>query len=62
MDTQIAKLKEVFPLVPVPTRVAEMLGIWPKLPENAVVKEFETPGGIVKMSCLAEAIEVQANY
>ena len=43
-----------------PARVAELLGFWPRLPEETVVKEFETPVGIAKMYYLADAIQVQA--
>jgi hypothetical protein len=47
------------PEVLVPVRVAEALGFWPKLPEGAVIRAYETAGGVVRMPTVEEGIEVQ---
>lgn len=49
------------PEVVVPARVAEKLGFWPELPEDAVSEEYEAAGGgRLTMYYLGNAIEVQA--
>lgn len=47
------------PEVLVPVKVAEKLSFWPKLPEGAVIRPYETPGGITRMCHLAKPIEVK---
>jgi len=48
------------PEVLVPVKVAEKLSFWPELPEGAVVKTYETAGGITRMYRASNAIEIQA--
>ena len=48
------------PEVLIPVRVAERLTFWPKLPEDVVIKTYETPGGISRMHYLADATEIQS--
>ncbi len=47
------------PEVLVPLKVAEELSFWPMLPEGAIVKAFETTGGIVRMYYITDAVETQ---
>jgi len=46
------------PEVMAPVRVAEALGFWPHLPKGAVVKAYETAGGVVRMHHIKEAVEM----
>ena len=48
------------PEVLVPVKVAEKLTFWPELPEGAMVKAYETAGGIARMCRISKAIEIQA--
>jgi len=48
------------PEVLVPMKVAEKLSFWPELPEGAMVKAYETAGGIARMYRISKAIEIQA--
>lgn len=48
------------PEVLVPVKVAEKLSFWPELPEGAMVKAYETAGGIARMYRISKAIEIQA--
>lgn len=48
------------PEVLVPVKVAEKLSFWPELPEGAMVKAYETAGGIARMYRISGAIEIQA--
>jgi len=48
------------PEVLVPVKVAEKLSFWPELPEGAMVKAYETTGGIARMCRISKAIEIQA--
>ena len=48
------------PEVLVPVKVAEKLSLWPELPEGAMVKAYETAGGIARMYRISKAIEIQA--
>lgn len=48
------------PEVVVPLKVAERLGFYPELPQGAVVKAYETAGGIARMYYIADAVEIQA--
>ena len=43
-----------------PLRVAELLGFYPSLPKGAVVKTYETAGGLVRMYHVEEGVEIQA--
>lgn len=47
------------PEILVPTRVAEILGFLPQLPQGTLIKAYETAGGIVKMYSLKDAVKVQ---
>lgn len=47
------------PEVLIPIRAAEALGLWPKLPDGAVIRAYETAGGTVRMSTVEEGVEVQ---
>ena len=48
------------PEVVVPIEVAERLSFYPKLPQGAIVKAYETTGGIARMYYIADAVEIQA--
>lgn len=47
------------PEVIVPTRVAEALDIWPRLPNGTAIKAFETAGGTIRMPLIREAVEIE---
>ncbi len=47
------------PEIILPLRVAELLGFYPTLPEGAVVKTYETAGGIVRMYYVKDGVEIQ---
>jgi hypothetical protein len=46
------------PEVLIPVKVAEKLSLWPQLPEGAVIRPYETAGGITRMCHLVKAIEI----
>lgn len=48
------------PEVVAPLKVAEMLSFYPALPQGAVVKAYETAGGIARMYYIADAVDIQA--
>ncbi|MCL0041361.1 hypothetical protein M1N08_01240 [Dehalococcoidia bacterium] len=48
------------PEVVVPIEVAERLSFYPKLSQGAIVKAYETAGGIARMYYIADAVEIQA--
>lgn len=48
------------PEIILPLRVAELLGFYPALPEGAVIKTYETTGGLVRMYHVKEGVEIQA--
>jgi hypothetical protein len=48
------------PEILVPLRLAEMLNFYPELPNGAIVKTYETPGGMTKMYYAPDAVEIQA--
>ena len=48
------------PTMLVPTKVAEQLTFWPRLPEGAAIKAFETAGGVTRLYHIPDAVEVQA--
>lgn len=47
------------PEVLLPVRVAEILGLWPKLPDGSVVRAYETAGGTVRMPTVDKGIRIQ---
>ena len=46
------------PEVLIPVRLAERLKLWPRLPENAELRNFETPAGLARMYYLDDIAEV----
>ena len=46
------------PQLLIPQKLAKELGLWPRLPQNYVVKEYMSPGGVVKLYVLREELEV----
>jgi hypothetical protein len=48
------------PEVLFPLRAAELLGLWPSLPKGAEIRGFETPGGVVRMYYLRQAVKARA--
>ncbi|MEM1690661.1 MAG: hypothetical protein QXF05_03780 [Thermofilaceae archaeon] len=48
------------PEVVIPVRVAERLGLWPKLPEGMEVQAYEVAGGLkVRSYVIEDCLEVQ---
>lgn len=55
-----AGYESVGPEVAVPARLAERLGLWPKLPEGAEVGAYEAAGGVrVRAYYIGDCLEVQ---
>jgi len=51
----------VKPQLLVPIKVAEVLGLWPSMPRNYVVKEYITAGGPARMYVLLDEVEVSVD-
>ena len=46
------------PEVLIPVKLAERLKVWPRLPENVELRNFETPAGLARMYYLEDVAEV----
>jgi len=46
------------PQLLVPTRVAELLGLWPQIPRDYTVRDYITAGGPTRMHVLVDEVEV----
>lgn len=47
------------PEIIIPIKLAEKLGIWPKLPENSRIEEYGTVGGIIKLYWIPYCVKVK---
>jgi hypothetical protein len=51
----------VKPQLLVPIKVAELLGLWPQIPRDYIVKDYMTAGGPARMHVLVDEVEVSVD-